>query len=193
MSKPRKLEVNQYYHIYSRGVNKCLTFLEHTDYKRFESHIKKSNTKLNIKIRYTNNDLTQELVNVISYCLMPNHFHLILQEKTEGGISLFLQKVLSGYVSYFNKKYNRTGALFGSRFKDKLIHDETYFKHLLTYIWNNPIKILNPNYDSKDLLNGKIELSEEELNFAKNYPYKFSIITGRSGTAPTEEDLKILF
>lgn len=192
MSKLRKIEIGKYYHVYSRGVNKCLTFLEDKDYRRFEQYLQICNTPSKIKIQFTSSSETpQALVQIISYCLMPNHFHIVLQELTEKGTSLFLQKVLSGYVSYFNKKHNRTGALFGSRFKDKVVDTDIYFKQLLIYVWNNPIKIISPNYDSTALLRGEITLSEEEIAFAENYPYKFSIL-GRSGLAPTE-DLKILF
>ena len=113
------------------------------------------------------------LVEIIAYCLNPNHFHFILKEVENQGISLFFQKILSRYVRYFNQKYNRRGPLFESRFKHKLINTDQYFKHLVEYIWNNPIKLIRADYVSKDLLNEKIILSEIEKEFAKNYIYKF--------------------
>jgi hypothetical protein len=103
---------------------------------------------------------------------------MILQEVSDGGISLFLQKVLSGYVSYFNKRYTRTGALFGSRFKNKIIDNDIYFNHLITYIKNNPVKLINSNYKSEYVLNGSYFLTKEEKDFVENYPYTY--------LAPTE-------
>lgn len=174
MAQKRKLEVQNYYHIYSRGVNKCNIFIEHVDYKRFQRYINKCNTKLNIKLDHLNFYEIKEydLVHIVSYCLMPNHFHFILQEKIEGGISLFMQKILSGYATYFNKKYRRTGALFGSRFKDKLVREDIYFKQLISYIYNNPIKLILKDYDSKKLLKGEIKLNKEQKDFLKTYPYR---------------------
>lgn len=177
MSIPRKIEVGNYYHIYSRGVNRCDTYNEEIDYIRFEDLLRLCNTREKINLR---NSLSPEakksnsnIVVILCYCLMPNHFHIVLQEVSEGGISLFLQKVLSGYVSYFNKKYSRTGALFGSRFKDKIIDNDLYFNHLITYIKNNPIKLINSNYKSENVLNGNYFLTKEEQDFADNYPYTY--------------------
>jgi putative transposase len=178
MSKPREIDIGMYYHIYSRGVNKCETYIDEIDFLRFEKLLDICNTKKNVICRnFTQPEekTSYPLVKIVSYCLMPNHFHMILQEVHAGGISLFLQKVLSGYSTYFNKKYSRTGALFGSRFKNKVIDTDVYFHHLLTYIWNNPIKIINPHYTSKDILIGNMILTTQEKDFAKNYPYKFKL------------------
>ncbi len=181
MSYLRKIEIGNYYHIYSRGVNKCSTYIEELDYLRFESLLEACNSKNKIVFRNymksQKEDATTPIVTVFCYCLMPNHFHMILQEIHPGGISLFIQKVLSGYALYFNKKHNRTGALFGSRFKNKLVDNDLYFNYLLTYIWNNPIKIINPHYQSKEILYENSILTDEEKAFAKNYPYKHFYIS----------------
>jgi putative transposase len=173
MSKPREFEINNYYHIYSRGVNKCSIFLEDSDYKRFQKNITTFNKK-------TSEFQENRLVHIISYCLMPNHFHFIIKEVSDGGTSLFFQKILTGYALYFNKKYNRTGSLFGSRFKYKLIDSDIYFKHLLNYVSYNPIKLINRKYSSVELLNGNFKLTMEEIKFVENYPYKFQAPTSRS-------------
>ncbi len=176
MANQRKIEINNYYHIYSRGVNKCDIFLDHADYKRFEKYLTLCNTKLNIKFENISYIKIKEfeLVHIVSYCLMPNHFHLILQEKIEGGISLFIQKILSGYTLYFNKKHERIGALFGTRFKDKIIDNDIYFKQLIFYIYNNPLKLIKNDYDSKKLIRGEIKLNQTEKIFLKTYPYKYT-------------------
>jgi len=175
MTKIRKIESGKYYHVYSRGVNKCKTFMDQQDYQRFQNYIKLCNTRNKIITNISNKNITnsKKIVDIFCYCLMPNHFHFIIKELEKNGISLFFQKMLSGYVFYFNKRHTRSGSLFGSRFKDKLIEDDIYFKHLVTYIWNNPVKIINPNYNSKLLLNNEITLNAEEKFFAKNYPYKY--------------------
>jgi putative transposase len=183
MSKPRNIEVGKYYHVYSRGVNKCLTFIEDDDFRRFQLYIEKCNTKNKVNLSFLHNEresLDEKLVTIFCYCLMPNHFHFVIRENIKDGTSLFFQKILSGYVSYFNKKYKRTGALFGSRFKNKLVDTDIYFKQLIQYIWNNPIKLIRPDYDSIKLLNGEIKLNSKEKLFAKNYTYKQSLL------APTE-------
>lgn len=183
MSKPRIIEVGQYYHVYSRGVNRCNTYSEEVDYYRFKEMLELCNTqeKINFRetVKYKKENSGPKIVIILCYCLMPNHFHMIIQEITDGGISLFLQKVLSGYVAYFNKKYNRTGALFGSRFKNKIIDNDIYFNHLITYIKNNPVKLINSNYKSEDVLDGSYVLTKKEQDFAKKYPHTY--------LAPTEE------
>lgn len=184
MAKPRKLEVGNYYHVYSRGVNRCETYAEDSDYFRFIDLLKACNTSKRIVLRdFLNNrieEIPSQIVTIFCYCLMPNHFHMIIKETTEGGISLFLQKILSGYSLYFNKKYKRTGSLFGSRFKNKIIEDDIYFNHLVTYIKNNPIKLINPNYKSENVLNGNYALAEKDRIFADNYPYTYISPTSTS-------------
>lgn len=173
MAKLRNFQINNYYHSYSRGVNKCEIFLDHSDYSMFQRMIKYFNTDQKVSLsRLSNLRTGKQLVEIFCYTLMPNHFHLLLKELVDGGISLFLRKVLGAYAKYFNKKYNRVGALFGDRFKDKVVDTDQYFEHLVGYIWNNPVKIIRPDYKSSDLLNGLIELTDEEKEFAKNYLYK---------------------
>jgi putative transposase len=77
---------------------------------------------------------------------MPNHFHLLLKEVSEGGISLFMQKVLTAYTMYFNKKYERSGALFANSFNAKHVQDDRYFKQVVSYIHLNPVEIEEKNW-----------------------------------------------
>jgi hypothetical protein len=124
-----------------------------------------------VELKKESENITR-LVDVFCYTLMPNHFHFILKGLIEGGTSLFMQKILFRYARYFNDKYKRVGSVFGERFKDKLVDTDQYFEHLVGYIWNNPIRLINPRYSSKDLFNGKIKLSKTEKAFSKNYSYK---------------------
>jgi len=110
--------------------------------------------------------IKNKLVSIISYCLMPNHFHLILKEIKEGGISMFMKKLLTAYSMYFNKKYERSGALFTRPFRSKHIDKDEYFQYLFGYIHLNPIKLIDSKwkrYGIKDLKKTK--------EFLNNYKY----------------------
>lgn len=175
MAKLRNFQIGKYYHSYSRGVNKCDIFRDHSDYLFFQKLVKIFNVDKKLRLKKPKMGLFSKsdmIVDIFCYTLMPNHFHFIFKEIKKFGISRFLQKVLGTYTLYYNKKYNRVGSLFGQRFKDKIVDSDEYFNHLVGYIWNNPIKLIKPNYKSSDLLNGLIELTDEEKEFAKNYLYK---------------------
>ena len=96
-------------------------------------------------------DRGETLVDIGSYCLMPNHFHLLIREKTENGISLFMEKLSTAYSMYFNKKNERTGGLFEGTFKAIYANDDDYLKYLFTYIHLNPIKIIDPNWKEEGI------------------------------------------
>lgn len=169
----RKIKIGDYYHIYSRGVDNQCIFKENLDYLRFMGSIFQFNTKLNVEYNKYKQIKREKLVKIYCFTLMPNHFHMILKEIREGGISLFMQKLLSGYSLYFNKKYERKGRLMETTFKDKLIDEDDYFKYLTRYIWNNPLKLKHPEYQSIDLKNGHFILSNDDRIFLKKYPYKY--------------------
>ncbi len=86
------------------------------------------------------------LVEIGLYCLMPNHFHILVREKVEGGLSKFMGKLATAYSMYFNKKNNRTGTLFEGRFKAKHANADEYLKYLFAYIHLNPVKIIDPEW-----------------------------------------------
>ncbi len=106
------------------------------------------------------------LVDIGSHCPMPNHFHLFLYEKMEGGISRFLQKLCTAYVMYFNKKYKRTGGLFEGVFKATHVAEDAYFQYLFAYFHLNPIKLIEPRW--KDT--GIKDLKRAE-DFLRQYEY----------------------
>lgn len=86
------------------------------------------------------------IVEIVAYCLMPNHFHLLVRELEEGGISKFMQKLTTGYTMYFNKKYERNGSLFQGRFKATHVADDRYLRYLISYIHLNPVKLIEPKW-----------------------------------------------
>ena len=80
-------------------------------------------------------------VEIISFCLMPNHFHLLLKQNTKAGVTKFMRRISNAYVSYFNKKYERVGVLFQGKFKAANIDSDAYLLHLSRYIHLNPLEV----------------------------------------------------
>ncbi len=170
--------VGENYHIYNRGVEKKKIFPQKSDYTRFLVLLYILNTKERINIRESLKalgpssdirDLFKEkrynvLVDIGAYCLMPNHFHLLLHERTENGTSHFLKKVLTAYSMYFNKKYERKGPLFESRFMAQHANTDEYLKYLFSYIHLNPIKLIQSDWKEKGI---------KDINITKNYLKNF--------------------
>ena len=77
---------------------------------------------------------------------MPNHFHLLVRELKEGGISKFMQKLMTGYTMYFNKKNDRNGSLFQGKFKATHVSNDRYLRYLVSYIHLNPVKLIEPKW-----------------------------------------------
>jgi putative transposase len=84
---------------------------------------------------------------------MPNHFHLLVHEKEEGGISAFMQKLSTAYSLYFNKKHNRTGKLFEGVFMATHANEDEYLKYLFAYIHLNPVKMIEPKWRDRGIVN----------------------------------------
>lgn len=133
-----------YYHIYNRGVDKRDIFMSGADLKRFVLSVKEFNKIKpigSIKERMIElKDLSgvghptdQVLVSIVCYTFNPNHFHIILKQEVDGGISEFFKRLLGGYTNYFNLVHKRSGALFQGRFKSKLINDDAYFLKIRPY------------------------------------------------------------
>jgi putative transposase len=165
----------EYYHIYNRGNSKQKIFHDTKDYRHFLDLLYLLNTKNNITIsnlkRYETFDLHEinsedNLVAIGAYVLMPNHFHILITEKIEGGISKFMQKVSTAYVMYYNKKYNRTGGLFEGKFKSQHLNTDKYLKYIFSYIHLNPIKLIQKDWKEKGIKNKK-----EAFEYLNKYEY----------------------
>ncbi|MBI2028740.1 MAG: transposase [Candidatus Levybacteria bacterium] len=133
---------NGYYHIYNRGIDKREIFIDHKDYMVLLSLLKRylvpwENSKVRPRYRI---DL-HEKIQLISYCLMPNHFHLMMKQFTKDAITEFMRALTNSYVLYFNSRYERIGPLFQGRYKAVLIEKESYFLHLTRYIHTNPLDL----------------------------------------------------
>jgi putative transposase len=147
------------YHIYNRGIEKRTIFQSPTDYKRFLLYLELLNDeKIGLTLIYRNARLinkntraiieslkSKPIIDILCYCLMPNHFHLILSPKTEQGISNFMHKLGTAFGRFFNEKYNRTGRLFEGPFKAKLIDNKSYFFYLTLYLHVINPEELQPN------------------------------------------------
>ncbi len=104
------------------------------------------------------------LVNLHCFCLMPNHYHLLLSPLVEGGMSLFMKKLNGGYVKYFNEKYDRTGTLFERKYKSILVNSQPHFIHLPYYIHFNPLDLVAPEWRK-----GKLRNYQKALDFLNSY------------------------
>lgn len=158
MRRKIKFSVGEYYHIYNRGTDKRTIFMEHHDNERFQAllYICNSTKAVDMNLHFHEEgrafydifDIERggTLVDIGAYCHMPNHFHILIREKTEGGIIKFMSKLSIAYAMYFNKKYRRTGGLFEGPFKAKHIDSDRHLKYLFAYIHLNPVKIIDPKW-----------------------------------------------
>jgi len=178
MERRLNFSLDEHYHIYNRGVDRRQIFMDEGDYLRFMVLLYLSNNSEGVhfgeyrKRGLLITDLFEEdrgepLVAIGAYCLMPNHFHLLIREIKEGGISLFVKKLLTGYSMYFNKKYERTGPLFESRFKAEHVNNDGYMQYLLAYIHLNPVKIKDPESWSGK----RVQSPDTVKQYLKDYRY----------------------
>ncbi|MDP2703796.1 MAG: transposase [bacterium] len=107
------------------------------------------------------------LVHILAFCIMPNHYHIMLSPQREGGMTKFMRKLDIGYAKYFNQKYKRKGALFEARYKNILVENDAQFIHLPYYIHLNPLDLVSPQWRER-----KIQSSRKALEFL--YTYRWS-------------------
>lgn len=117
---------NGFFHVFNRGLNKRNVFLANNDYQYFLE-----------KIKFLLGELDHR---VYCYCLLPNHYHLLVETKREK-LSKLMSRLLTSYGNYFNRKYFRSGPIFQDRFKSIVIQKESYFFELSRYIHLNPVKL----------------------------------------------------
>ncbi len=166
-----KLANGEIYHIYNRGVEKRTVFLSECDYLRFihdlfefndTEPVPQSNIRLLLRrpgevdskrlnqclgVRPPNIKKRRELlVELMTFSLMPNHYHLLVRQLIDGGTSLFMKKIGAGYTNYFNLKYERVGPLFQGVFKMALIKNEDHFLFIPHYIHLNCLDREEPKW-----------------------------------------------
>ncbi len=150
MSRNFNIALDEYYHLYNRGADKRRIFVDSNNKERFLKLLLVCNSTKAIELGDLKHVLSfqdlkktrgEPLVAIGAYCLMPNHFHILAKETTEGGISKFMQKVTTAYTMYFNRRHSRSGTLFEGTYKAKHVHDDEYLRYLFAYIHLNPVKI----------------------------------------------------
>ncbi len=186
----RNLKGNSYYHVYHSGNNGNNIFIDHEDYRTFlkylyiytsdpsKSILKYPDTPKRLYLRNLFNQ-----VFIVAFILMPDHFHLILKQKTEKDVPTLLKQMVNAYITYFNKKYNKKGTVFNGRYKSTLIESEylltqmVRFVHLnspdfKTYEWSSYV-----TNDIADGLKARFETPEErerfhsdKASFVENFP-----------------------
>ena len=146
-SKREKIAVGEYYHVYNRGTDKRPIFGNEEDLERFIESMyifnaieptmsllrKKGELNLLVGVQ----PLHEQLVEIAAYSLLPNHFHILIKQITEGGISEFMKRLQGGYTSYFNTENERSGALFQGKYKYKHVPNDEYFRTIFCYVTFN--------------------------------------------------------
>ena len=137
---------NQIYHVYNRGSEKRPIFESPTNQNRFIKtlayyQLEGPKPKLSRFLRFQGYklDKNKKMVDILAYCLMPNHFHIVLKQLKEGGITEFVSKLSNSYTKYYNTKYNRVGPLFQGEFKAVLVETDEQLIHLSGYVHLNPL------------------------------------------------------
>jgi len=173
----------EYYHVFNRGVDKRNIFESTDDLSYFFSRIIDLNyADIPGKFRISrsrkngisvNESESGKLVSIVAYCLLPNHFHLVLKQEVDGGISKFMQKLGTSHTMYFNQKYKRSGSLFQGKFKANMISGEFGLPVLSVYVNLNYIHHrINPKsdlvkssiYEYLDKELGKSVCNKEEIS-----------------------------
>ena len=165
----------EYYHLYNRGVEKRKIFLSAADYKRFMMLLYLANSEEEVRMENILRNTSFEeiflrergapLVAIGAFCLMPNHFHLLVTPLKAGGLSRFMLKIQTGYSMYFNTKNERNGSLFQGPFKSEHTASDTYLKYLFSYIHLNPAKLQDHNWKERPSLHRSLR------EFVERYPY----------------------
>lgn len=141
----------KFYHIYAHSIGDSSLFKSKVDYERFLGVLFTANGEKDIPrldrfqalskvwgTRDGGKDIGEPLVDIVCFCIMPNHFHLLLRERKDGNISIFMHRILVSYAKYFNLKYQRRGHVFENKFNSKLLADNKYLLRASSYIHLNP-------------------------------------------------------
>ena len=182
MSRKVQFAEGEYYHLYNRGSDRRTVFEDDSDRKRFMLLLYlcngkipfrfdrlptwKDETSLELVKSALSENRDSPIVAIGAYCLMPNHFHLLVRETTESGISAFMHRLSTAYTMYFNVSRKRDGVLFQGRFKASHAKTDTYLHYLFSYIHLNPVKMIEPKWKE----NGIRDRKGAERYLAE-YPY----------------------
>jgi len=166
----------EWYHCYTRGVDKRRVYQSRMDYMRYVQLMYLANDtqpieRSSFSLSISHDDMlrkqrTSNLVTIGAYSLMPNHFHFLLREEVEGGITRFMRKIGTGYTMYFNIKNKRVGNLFLKPFRSKHVSDDRYAQRVVHYIHLNAAELFEPEWKSGVVRDERILLAS-----LMEYPY----------------------
>lgn len=152
----KSFEVDSMYHVYNRGNNKRNIFIDEQDYSVFLSYLKYallSSEEVKASEQVDRNLISEAQqfnlrrmglegkLELVSYCLMPNHFHLLFYQHDIDAITKIMRSIATGYVMYFNKRHDSSGRLFQGVYKASRIADDSYWQHISRYIHLNPVDL----------------------------------------------------
>ncbi|HCR35417.1 hypothetical protein A2130_03160 [Candidatus Woesebacteria bacterium GWC2_33_12] len=135
---------NSIYHIYNRGVEKRKIFMDEQDHKVFLTYLKEYLSAPLQGETLQSRSLWSKYfseIELLAFCLMPNHVHLLIKQKNKDSIKKFTQSIFTRYTMYFNKKYDRTGSLFQGAYRATNVVNKDYLLDITRYIHRNPLKI----------------------------------------------------
>jgi putative transposase len=192
---------NQYYHVFNKSIAKYKIFCQKRDFQRMLAtmhYYQYEDMPFKYSLFLKNYGRTQETladefqrltrtrkkrVEIVAYCIMPTHFHLLVQQKAAGGVSSFMHRVLDSYTRYFNIKYDRKGPLWVGNFKDVVIESSWQLLYTTRYIHFNPCEAgmsKNPKdweyssyqeFVSENPVKGSMVKSEDVLEHLHPIPY----------------------
>lgn len=159
----------EFFHVLNRGVDKREIVLDDSDRLRFVHDLYTfNNVESAINYGLADRTIVQKrralLVDIHAFCLMGNHYHLLLTERTENGIPLFMKKLNMGYAKYFNERYERTGALWQGKYKKVPVKRDAHFLYIPYYIHLNPLDFQFPEWRT-----GNVRNFEQVLAYLENY------------------------
>ena len=169
-----------YYHIYNRGVEKRIIFEKNRDCSRLIKTTRyyqligpKPRLSKFLLGSIFKPDSTKKIVDIICYCLMPNHFHFLIKQLKEGGITEFVSKLSNSYTKFYNTKYSRVGPLLQGEFKAVLIENDEQLIHTSRYIHLNPVA----SFLVKELRNWRWSSYLEYINLKDGFCAKEDILS----------------
>lgn len=175
MARRLKFEIDEWYHCYSRGVDKRTVFEDEADYIRFvellylandAGSLRRDDISTHSAEAIFSRERTEPLVAIGAYALMPNHYHLLIKEIKEGRVSAFMQKLGTAYTMYFNQKCQRVGNLFVKPFRAQHVKDDRYFQHVVNYIHLNPAELFEGGWKR-----GRVQNASALIQKLATYPY----------------------
>lgn len=168
--KRPQLVNDQIYHLVARGIEGRNIFDDVSDYSRAMLDLFDFNDE-NPADQRSENGSREMLIEILAFCLMPNHIHLLVRQIRDGGITKFMRKFGAGYAGYFNKKYNRQGYLFQGRFRAVAIKNDAQMKAVFVYIHTNPASIIDPKWKDFQSENGSREIPQKIIELIESYKW----------------------